>query len=318
MSKTVTSVASSTGARSRLEAVRKGLKRTKYLQIMILPCLAYYIIFHYVPMYGVVIAFKDYSLRLGIMGSPWVGLKHFRSFFAYPFLWRLIRNTFILSLYSLIWGFPMPIIFALLLNEVRNVRYKKAVQTISYLPHFISTVSVVGMLVMILSPQSGIVNNILKAFGRESIYFFAESRWFRTVYVGSGIWQNIGWDAIIYIAALSAIDQELFEAAVIDGANRFQQMLYITIPSIRPTIAILLIMRMGGLMSGGGEKALLMQQPITYEVSDVISTYVYRRGLVEADFSFGAAVGLFNSAVNVFFIITANSIARRLGETSLW
>lgn len=285
---------------------------------MLLPCLAYYIIFHYIPMYGVVIAFKNYSLRLGIFGSPWVGMKHFQSFFSYPFLWRLIRNTFLLSLYSLVWGFPMPIIFALLLNEVRNVRYKKVVQTISYLPHFISTVSVVGMLMMILSPQSGIVNNMLKILGRDTIYFFAETKWFRTIFVGSGIWQNIGWDAIIYIAALSAIDQELFEAAVIDGANRFQQIFHITIPSIRPTIAILLIMRMGGLMSGGGEKALLMQQPITYEVSDVISTYVYRRGLVEADFSFGAAVGLFNSVVNIFFIITANSIARRLGETSLW
>lgn len=303
------------GAATRL---LKSLNRTKYLQLLLLPGLIYYIVFQYFPMYGVIIAFKDYKLKSGIWGSEWAGFKYFIEFFSYMYCGRLIRNTILLNLYNLIFGFPMPIIFAVLLNEVRNIRYKKFIQTVSYLPHFISTVSIVGILFMLLSPQSGIINRVIQMFGGTPIYFMTESSWFRTIYVASGIWQNIGWDAIIYIAALASVNQELYEAAVIDGASRVKQIWHVSLPGIRSTIVIMLIMRMGGMMSSNTDKVLLMQTALTYEVSDIIGTYVYRRGLVDADYSYGTAVGLFNSVINIIFVVTANTIARRLGESSLW
>lgn len=308
-----------TSIKAYLKRTWKNLKNTKYLQLMILPGIIYYIIFHYIPMYGIIIAFKDFKLGLGIWGSRWVGFENFIRFFNHPHFFRLLRNTLLLNIYGLIWSFPAPIILALFLNEVRNITYKKIVQTVSYLPHFISTVSVVGILFMLLSPQGGFVNRILEnVFNVEPIYFMAESKWFRTIFITSGIWQNVGWDAIIYLAALSGVNHELYEAATIDGATRFKQMLHISIPAILPTISIMLILRIGGMMNSNTEKVLLMQSPITYEVSDVIGTYVYRRGLVMAEYSFSTAVSFFNSVVNLILLVIANTCSRKLSENSLW
>lgn len=303
----------------KLKNTWKKLKKTKYLQLMIIPGIIYFIIFHYIPMYGIIIAFKDYNMKLGILGSRWVGFENFVRFFNHPHFFRLVRNTFLLNLYNLIWSFPAPIILALFLNEVRNLTYKKIVQTVSYLPHFISTVSVVGIIFMLLSPQGGLVNNVLgKLFNIEPIYFVAEPKWFRTIFIVSGIWQNVGWDAIIYIAALTAINYELYEAATIDGASRFKQMLHISIPGILPTISIMLILRIGGMMSSNTDKVLLLQLPITYEVSDVIGTYVYRRGLVMSEYSFSTAVDLFNNVINIILLVIANTVSRKVSENSLW
>ncbi len=296
----------------------KGLKQTKFLQLMLLPGLIYYIIFQYVPMYGVIIAFKDYSIRKGIMGSPWVGLDNFMSFFQHPFFERLLANTVLLNVYNLLWSFPVPILFALMLNELRSYRYKKIVQTVSYLPHFLSTVSIVGILFLILSPETGFVNKVINVFGGESIYFMAEVKWFRTIFIGSSIWQNFGWDAIIYLAALTAVNPELYEAARIDGASRLRQIWHITLPAIKGTVTIMLILRMGQMMSGGADKALLMQTPVTYEVSDVISTYVYRRGLISAEYSLGTAIDFFNSVINISLLLIANKISKKLTDSGLF
>lgn len=295
------------------------IKKTKYLQMLAIPGIIYYIIFRYIPMYGVIIAFKDYNMRLGILDSPWVGFEHFIRFFNHPHFFRLMKNTILINIYSLIFAFPAPIILALFLNEVKNGFYKRFVQTVSYLPHFISTVSIVGMLFMFLSPSTGFVNRILtNVFGIEPIYFIVEPRWFRTIYIASGIWSGVGWGAIIYLAALSNVGAELYEAARIDGATRIQMMRHVSIPCILPTIVVLLIFEIGGMLSVGADKMLLMQTPLTYEVSDVISTYVYRRGIVHAEYSFSAAVGLFNSVVNLMLISIANFIAKKTTESSLW
>ena len=300
-------------------ATVEGLRKTRSLQLMLLPGLIYYIIFRYVPMYGVIIAFKDFHGRLGILRSPWVGFEHFIRFFTHPYFPRLIRNTFLLSFYDLLFGFPAPIILALMLNELRSRTYKRLVQTVSYLPHFISVVSIVGMLTLLLSPTTGIVNVILvKVFGMKPIYFMAEPRWFRFLYVSSGIWKNVGWGAIIYLAALSNVDVQLYDAAVVDGASRLRSIWHITLPSIKPTIVILLVLRIGTLFSVGYQKVVLMYTPATYETADVIGSYVYRRGLQYADFSYGAAVGLFDSVINVVLLITANWISRKVSEQSLW
>jgi putative aldouronate transport system permease protein len=286
---------------------------------MLLPGLIYYIIFRYVPMYGVVIAFKDFNARLGILGSPWIGFEQFIRFFTHPYFFRLVRNTFLISFYSLLIGFPAPIILALMLNELRNQTYKRFVQTVSYLPHFISIVAIVGILTLLLSPTNGFVNVVLtKVFGMEPIYFMAEPGWFRPLFVASGIWQNIGWGAILYLAALSQVDVQLYDAAIVDGTSRMQKIWHISLPSIMPTIAILLILRIGTLFYVGFEKVILMYNPVTYSTADVIGSYVYRRGLQYAEFSYGAAVGLFNSVVNVILLITANWISRRVTEQSLW
>ncbi|MCL2572809.1 MAG: ABC transporter permease subunit [Defluviitaleaceae bacterium] len=298
--------------------LKKRIKRSKYLLLMLLLPVTWYIIFNYIPIYGLLIAFQDFNLRLGITGSRWVGLMHFRRFFDHPFFWRLIRNTFLLNLYGLVWGFPMPIIFALLLNELRNVYFKRFVQTVSYLPHFISTVAVVGMLFMILSPSVGIVNQIISAMGGDTIHFLARAEWFRSLFIGSGIWQSMGWGAIIYLAALSGVSEEIYEAATIDGATRLQKIRHISLPSIMPTITILLIMNVGSMMSSATERVLLMQSPITFETSDVIGTFVFRMGLGMADFSFGTAVGLFNSVINLTLLFMANAFSRKILGNSLW
>ena len=296
----------------------KKFIKGKYLFLLVIPTVICMLLFYYLPMWGILIAFKQYSPFKGLTGSPWVGLKHFRTFFENPFFFRYFRNTILLSFYSLIWGFPAPIIFALILNDVQNIRFKKLVQTVSYMPHFYSTVVVVGLFTMFLSPTSGPVNKLIQAFGHKPISFLADAKYFRTIYVASEIWQNLGWGAIIYLAALSNVDQEMYEAATIDGATRLQKIWYISIPAIQPTIVIMLIMSLGKMMSLSSEKVLLLQMPATYEVSDVIGTYIYRRGLIYAEYSFSAAVGLFNSAVNLVLVLISNFICRKVTETSLW
>ena len=267
---------------------------------------------------GVTIAFKKYSPFLGFSGSPWVGLKYFEMFFQSKDAFRIIRNTFLLSFYSLLFGFPAPIILALMLNEVRNSRFKKMVQTITYMPHFISTVVVVSMLYMFLSPTNGVINKVLEALGMKKINFMGSSGLFRSIYVISGIWQGIGWGSIIYLATISRIDVQLYDSAVIDGANKFRQIMHITIPCMVPTIIALLILNMGKILSVGFEKVFLMQAPITYETSDVIKTFVYRQGLKNGNFSYATAIGLFENIVGLTFVVSTNFIARRLGENSLW
>jgi putative aldouronate transport system permease protein len=288
------------------------------LYLFILPALAYLVIFDYFPMYGIQIAFKNFNPALGIAGSRWVGFTHFKNFFNSFYFWRLIRNTFALSVYSMVLGFPMPIIFALMLNEVRMARFKKITQTVMYAPHFISMVVMVGIINIMLSPSIGAINRIIETFGGTRQYFMVMPSAFRHIYVWSGIWQNLGWSAVIYLAALSTVDPELHEAAIIDGASRLQRIISINIPTIMPTIIILLIMRLGNIASVGYEKVYLMRNDLNVEVSEVISTYVYQRGLVGGQFSFTAAIGLFNNLVNVSMLLAANFIAARVGENSLF
>jgi putative aldouronate transport system permease protein len=292
--------------------------RDKYLLLLISPVLVYYIIFHYIPMYGVVIAFKDFRPVEGILGSSWVGLKHFEQFFQSIYFGRLVKNTLLLSLYSLFWGFPVPILFALLLNELKDRLFKRAVQTISYLPHFISIVVISGMIVTFTHPVDGIVNLLLQKLGIPPISFLNEAGWFRTIFISSGVWQQFGWGSIIYLAAIAGINPQLYEAAEMDGARRRHKILHITLPGILPTIIILFILNVGNLMDVGFEKVLLLYSPITYETADVIGTFVYRRGIVSADFSFAAAVNLFNNIINIILLVTVNQISRRVSDTSLW
>lgn len=291
----------------------------KYRQIymLLLPALLYVIIFDYVPMYGIQIAFKNYKGVLGIWKSPWVGFKHFIDFFEGYYFWRLLRNTLALSLYSLLVGFPIPIIVALILNETLP-KFKKTAQTILYAPHFISTVVLCGMIVTMFSKESGVVNTLLEMLGMERIYFMGEPDAFRHIYTWSGIWQGMGWNAIIYIAALSSVDPTLHEAASIDGASRMQRIFHINLPTIMPTIIITLIMRVGQIASVGYEKAFLLQTSLNIEVSEIISTYVYRRGIVDANYSFSTAVGLFNNIINIILVLVANQISKKTSETSLF
>lgn len=295
----------------------KDFKINKSLYLMVLPVLAYYLLFHYGPLYGAIIAFKDFSPRLGILGSPWVGFKHFISFWSAPSFWVLLRNTLRISLTSLVFSFPAPIILALLLNELRSATYAKIVQNLTYLPHFISLVVICGM-VKDFTMDDGIIVYFMSLFGFEPKTLLNYPEYFVPVYVISGIWSSIGWSSIIYLAALTGVDPQLYEAAKIDGANRWQQLLNVTLPSIVPTIIIMLILAIGGLLSVGYEKILLLYNDATRNVSDVISTYVYRRGLLEQNWSFSTAVGLFNSVVNFLFITGANSISKRVSDTSLW
>ena len=284
---------------------------------MVLPILILLILFCYKPMYGILIAFKRYRPSLGIMESKWVGLKYFRQFFRDPYCWRLFRNTLSISFLNLLFGFPAPIIFALLLNEVRVKKFKKTVQTISYMPHFISMVVVCGMITSFCA-SDGLFNNIIELFGGERSNLLMNKNLFYPIYIISDIWKNLGWDSIIYLAALSGIDQEQYEAAKIDGANRLQQMFHITMPGIMPTVSMLLVLRIGSLLSVGYEKIILLYQPTTYEVADVISSYVYRRGLQSGEFSYGTAVGLFNSIVNIILLLTANKVSKKMGQSGLF
>jgi putative aldouronate transport system permease protein len=296
----------------------KNLQRDKLLVLMILPVIVYYILFAYLPMYGVVIDFKDYRPGRGIWGSRWVGLEHFKQFFGGFFFIRLLRNTLLISVYSLLWGFPVPILFALVLNEFKDGIFKRGIQTVTYLPHFISVVVICGMLVNFLSPANGIVNIVLENLFGKRISFLNESRWFRTIYVSSGVWQSFGWNSIIYLAALSGIDMNLYEAAKIDGAGRLRQLWHISLPGIMPTVVTLFILSVGNLMSVGFEKIILLYNPAIYETADVISTYVYRMGIQSTQYSFSAAVGFFNSIINLFLLLGCNTVSKRVLGHGLW
>ncbi|QNK55083.1 sugar ABC transporter permease [Paenibacillus sp. PAMC21692] len=292
--------------------------RSKYLLILFLPALVYYIMFKYVPMFGILISFKDYNAFKGVWESDWVGIKYYKMFFESPDFLKLLRNTILLGVYKIIFGFPAPIILALLLNEVRIQVVKRVAQSISYLPHFISNVVVVSMMFLFLSPSNGIVNQLVEWFGYESINFMQDDNYFRSLYVLSGIWQHIGWETIIYLAALSAIDPQLYEAARVDGANRWHQLRHITVPGISSAIIILFILNIGQVLDIGFEKVLLMLNPSIYNTADVLSTYVYRTGIQAMNYSYGTAIDLFTSVVNLAFILSANWISRKVSNTSLW
>ncbi len=295
-------------------------RKDKMLYVMLIPGILFYIIFEYIPMYGVIIAFKKYSIAKGILASQWVGLKHFESFINMPGAWTLVRNTLLISIYELFWAFPAPIVLAALLHELRSVLFKRVVQTISYLPHFVSTVVIVGMIVNFLSPSYGIVNHILTQYlGFEKpIYFLGDPGWFRTIFISSGIWQGIGWGTILYLAAIAGVDPTLYEAARMDGANRWGLFRHVTFIGMIPVIMIMLILNVGNILKVGYEKIILMYNPLLYETADVINTFVYRRGLLEADYSYAAAIGLIQSVVGLVLVVAANKAARKYSETSLW
>ena len=293
------------------------LKRNYGLLIMFLPVFLYYLIFSYKPMYGALMAFQDYSPAKGVWGSTWVGMKHFHDFFTGPYFGRLMFNTIKISLYSIVFGFPAPIILALLMNEIKNKQYKSVVQTLSYLPHFISLVIICGMIKK-FTLDTGIINDIIAFFGGTRKTFLNDPNSFVSLYVISDIWQEVGWNSIIYFAALSNIDQQLYEAATVDGAGKFKQIIHVTLPGILPTIMIMLILRMGSALSVGYEKIILLYNPMTMKTADVISSYVYRKGLQEQSYSFSAAVGLFNSVINFLFLVITNKISKITTEKALW
>ncbi|MCK9479224.1 MAG: ABC transporter permease subunit [Firmicutes bacterium] len=296
----------------------KDFKLNYELYILSIPVVIYYLIFHYFPMYGLQIAFKDFKANLGIWGSPWIGFEHFIRFFKSYNFWALIQNTLGISLYQLLLGFPMPIIFAVMVNEFRYKSLKKGVQMLSYAPHFISTVVMTGIIIAFLAPRTGVINQLRGVLGHGSIDFLSRPDLFKSIFVTTNIWQNMGWDSIIYFAALSSIDMEMCEAASIDGASKFQRVWYINIPSIMRVAVILLIMNCGRLMDIGFEKIFLLQNPLNMQSSDVISTYVYRAGILGAQYSFSAAVGLFNTIVNVILLLTVDKISRSVSEYGLF
>lgn len=297
---------------------KKSVWKNWQLYIMCLPAVIYFLIFAYKPMYGIIIAFKNYSMRKGIMGSPWIGFGNFERLFSSYWFPIILKNTLTLSGLTLILGFPIPILLALILNEVQNSRFRKGFQTISYAPHFISTVVLCGMLTLFLSPSSGVINRFITMLGGEHINFLQEPSMFKWVYVLSGVWQEMGWGSIIYFATLSGVDKALIEAADIDGASRLQKIWYINLPVLVPTILILLILNCGSLLSVGYEKVFLLQNPTNLSASEVISTFVYKSGLEKSDFSFGAAADLFNSVVNTIVLVLANTISKQSTKTSLF
>lgn len=301
-----------------IKGIIKDLRKNCLLYLLVLPGLVYYIIFKYIPMYGVLLAFKDYKVKLGITGSPWVGIEHFRRFFNSYKCGLLIRNTIGISVYSLLVGFPLAIIFAVLLNYVKGKYLKKSVQMVSYAPHFISTVVICGMLSIFMNLDTGIFNQLLMKLGFESIDFLAKPKMFKSIYVWSGVWQGMGWSAIIYISALSGVDYEMHEAAIVDGASKLQRIMKVDIPTIKPTIIMNLILQLGSLMSVGFEKVYLLKNTLNAPAAEVISTYVYEMGLINRDFGFSTAVGLFNSLINMALLLSANKICRKVADESLF
>ncbi|QOT12260.1 sugar ABC transporter permease [Paenibacillus sp. JNUCC32] len=301
--------------------MRTGFKRMLNhwpLYILILPPIIYIAIFNYVPMYGVLLAFKQYLPLEGIIGSPWVGFSHFEQFFSSPSSWRIIKNTILISIYSLVAGFPLPILLAVALNEVRIKWFKKTVQMLTYAPYFISSVVLVGIVMQILDPRIGLINQFIQLFGGESINFMGDPQSFRSIYVWMGIWQGTGYGAIIYLAALAGVSKDLQEACIIDGASKIRRIWHVDLPSIRPTIVILLVLNVGGIMSVGFETIYLMQNNLNLSVSEIISTYVYKVGLINSNYGFSTAIGLFNSVINLILLITANFTARKLTDSGLW
>lgn len=294
------------------------IKRTWPLYVFLLPCIVYYVIFKYVPIYGIQIAFRDYKTADGFWGSQWVGLRHFQRFFRSADFLRIIKNTVVLSVLNILVTFPIPIAFALMVNQVGRLRFKKVVQTVSYAPYFISVVVLVGMIKIVLSPSYGLVNHIIEFFGGKSVFFMARPEMFKWIYVISAVWQTTGYSSIIYIAALSNVSPELHEAAIIDGASKLQRVIHVDLPAILPTIIIMLILSTGQLLSVGYEKVYLLQNTLNIPASEIISTYVYKRGLRQGEFSYATAINLFQSAVNVVILLTVNKIAKKVSDSSLF
>ena len=306
------------GKRKGKAGALRRIGRCWQLYVLMLPALVYIVLFAYKPMYGILIAFKDFSMKKGILASPWVGFKNFERLFSSYWFPIILKNTLTISLLSLVIGFPIPIILALLLNEVRSNKFRSMVQTFSYAPHFISMVVMCGMVAMFLSPTTGVVNKLLNALGMESVFFMQEAGLFKWVYVLSGVWQGTGWSSVIYYAALSGVDKSLLEAADMDGATRLQKIWHVNLPVILPTILVMLILQCGSLLSVGYEKAYLLQTSSNLTGSEIISTYVYKVGLVQSDFSFSTAAGLFNTVVNCIILISANQLSKKVAKTGLF
>ena len=294
------------------------LKRDWQIYLMLLPTIVWLLLFLYKPMYGLQVAFKDYSLFRGVAGSEWIGFEHFERLLASDQFVRALRNTVVISLYSLLIAFPIPILLALMFNEILNQKYKKAAQTIVYLPHFISSVIIAGIVMTALSPSSGIVNTVIGWFGFEPIYFLTRAEWFRPIFIGTTIWQEAGFQSIVYLAAIAGVSPTLYESAVVDGASRWQMMWKITIPAILPTIIIMLIIRIGNILEVSFEMIILLYQPATYETGDVVNTFIYRQGLQAGQYDFAAAAGLFNAVMAFILVTSANALSRRFSRTSLW
>ena len=303
---------------SKIQRVGDHLKREWQLYAMLLPTVIWMIVFLYKPMYGLQIAFKDFSVFRGIAASPWIGFEHFETLFNNDQFLRALKNTIIMSAYGLLFGFPVPILLALMFNEVLNQTFKKSAQTIVYLPHFISSVIIAGIVMTAFSPSAGIVNTALGWFGLEPIYFLTKPEWFRPIFIGTGIWQEAGFQSIVYLAAIAGVSPTLYESAVVDGASRWQMMWKITLPSILPTIIIMLIIRIGNILEISFEMIILLYQPATYETADVVNTFIYRQGLQGGQYDFAAAAGLFNAIVAFVLVMTANTISKRYSRTSLW
>lgn len=314
----ITDVKNNNDFKKRLDRSYKKFLKSRQLLIMFLPGLVFYLLFRYVPMYGIIVAFKKYSPFLGVSASPWVGFDNFKSFFRSHDFFLLFRNTFLIGFYDLIWNFPAPIIFAIILNECRVNWFKKGIQTLSFLPSFLSVVIVASMAIDFLSPSIGVANKIIKMLGGEPIFFIINPKWFRTIYVATGMWAGTGRGAIVYLAALSNIDPQLYEAGTVDGCGRIKAIWHITIPSILPTVIVLLILNTGNIIKVGYEKILILYNPATYETADVFSTYVYRRGLQGGNYGLGTAVDLFNSVIAFLLLYSTNFLSRKLTETSLW
>ncbi|QNK60588.1 sugar ABC transporter permease [Paenibacillus sp. PAMC21692] len=300
------------------ESFLKHLVKNKWLYIFLIPGLLYFLVFKYVPMFGIVIAFKQLSIVKGIWGSDWVGLANFETLFSSSHFLRVLRNSILLSVYQIIFGFPAPIILALMLNEIRQIAFKRISQTILYLPHFISWVVLAGIVINFLSPTTGIANQIVTAFGHEPIKFLQEPEYFRSIIVSAEIWKSVGWGTIIYLAAMTGVDPTLYESAKIDGASRMQRIYYITIPGIATTIVILLLLNLGNILDNGFDQVFLLYNPVTYETGDIFETYTYRIGLQDGRMSYATAVGLFKSAVGFILIISSNYAARAISGKSIW
>ena len=305
-------------SQGRMDRIVDHVKRDWQLYLMLLPTIIWLLVFLYKPMYGLQVAFKDYSVFRGVAASPWIGFEHFQTLFGNDQFIRAIKNTFIISFYSLLIGFPMPILLALMFNEVLNQLFKKTAQTIVYLPHFISSVIIAGIVIAGFSPSSGVVNTFISWLGFEPIYFLTKPEWFRPIFIGSTIWQEAGFQSIVYLAAIAGVSPTLYESAVVDGASRWQMMWKITLPSILPTIIIMLIIRIGNLLEVSFEMIILLYQPATYETADVVNTFIYRQGLLGGQYDLAAAAGLFNAVVAFVLVMTANTISRRYSNTSIW
>ncbi|KAB8130784.1 sugar ABC transporter permease [Gracilibacillus oryzae] len=306
------------GKVTQWQLAKKSFRKYWQLYLLIIPPVLYFIIFKYIPMAGAIIAFKDYNVVEGILGSPWAGFKHFENFFNNPVAWDLIRNTLFLSLYQLAVTFPLPIILALALNEIKDGVFKRSVQLFTYAPYFISTVVIVSMIILMLSPRTGIINSFAELLGFDSINFLGNADMFRSIFVWSDAWQLTGYSAIIYLAALAGVDRQQYEAAKMDGASRLQRIWNVDIPGIMPAIVILLVLSVGNLMAIGFEKVYLLQNPLNLSTSEILQTYVYKMGIINANFSFSTAVGLFNSIVNLILLVIVNAVAKRISGNGLW